>query len=61
MGKGGKAMVAGFNVPNRVQLKDASRARSTRSPSSASTGPISAAPTNWIFLKDTYLDIEDKK
>ena len=24
-------------------------------------GPISAAPTNWIFLGDTFLGIVDKK
>ena len=24
-------------------------------------GPISAAPSNWIFLANTYLDIEDKR
>ena len=61
VGKGGEAIVAGFNVPNRVQLKDARPGKVYQIAVFGINGPISAAPTNWIFLKDTYLDIEDKK
>jgi hypothetical protein len=61
VGKGGEAIVAGFNVPNRVELKDAQPGKVYQIAVFGINGPISAAPTNWIFLKDTYLDIVDKK
>jgi hypothetical protein len=61
VGKGGEAIVAGFNVPNRVELKDAQPGKIYQIAVFGINGPISAAPTNWIFLKDTYLDIVDKK
>jgi hypothetical protein len=61
VGKGGEAIVAGFNVPNRVELKDARPGRAYQIAVFGINGPISAAPSNWIFLKDTYLDIVDKK
>ena len=61
VGKGGEAIVAGFNVPNRVELKDAKPGKVYQIAVFGINGPISAAPTNWIFLKDTYLDIVDKK
>jgi hypothetical protein len=60
-GKTGEAVVAGFNVPNRVELKDAQPGKVYQIAVFGINGPISAAPSNWIFLKDTYLDIEDKK
>jgi gluconolactonase len=61
VGETGGAIVAGFNVPNRVELKDAQPGKVYQIAIFGINGPISAAPSNWIFLKDTYLDIEDKK
>jgi hypothetical protein len=61
VGKTGGAIVAGFNAPNRVELKDAQPGKVYQIAVFGINGPISAAPTNWIFLADTYLDIEDKK
>jgi len=61
VGKSGEAIVAGFNVPNRVELKDARPGKVYQIAIFGINGPISAAPSNWIFLKDTYLDLEDKQ
>ena len=61
VGKGGEAIVAGFNVPNRVELRNAQPGKVYQIAIFGINGPISAAPTNWIFLKDTYLDLVDKK
>jgi hypothetical protein len=60
-GKGGEAVVAGFNTPNRVELKDAQPGRVYQIAIFGINGPISAAPTNWIFLGNTFLEIVDKK
>jgi hypothetical protein len=60
-GKTGEDVVAGFNVPNRVELKDAQPGKVYQIAVFGINGPISAAPTNWIFLANTYLDIEAKK
>jgi hypothetical protein len=60
-GKGGEAVVAGFNTPNRVELKDPEPARVYQIAIFGINGPISAAPSNWIFLGDTFLEIVDKK
>jgi hypothetical protein len=59
-GKGGEAVVAGFNAPNRVELKDPQPGKVYQIAVFAINGPISAAPSNWLFLKNTSLDIEDK-
>src|SRR5262249_15520696 len=60
-GHGGGAIVGGFNVPNRVELKDAKPGKVYQIAIFAINGPISAAPTNWIFLRDTFLELVDKK
>ena len=60
-GKSGEAIVAGFNVPNRVELKDAQPGKVYQIAVFGINGPISAAPSNWIFLRDTFLDIVEKK
>ena len=60
-GKGGEAVVAGFNVPNRVELKDPKPGKVYQIAVFGINGPISAAPSNWIFLGDTFLEIVDKK
>ncbi len=59
-GKGGEAVVAGFNTANRVELKDATPGKVYQIAVFAINGPISAAPSNWLFLKNTALDIVDK-
>jgi hypothetical protein len=59
-GKGGEAVVAGFNAANRVELKDPQPGKVYQIAVFAINGPISAAPSNWLFLKDTALDIVDK-
>jgi hypothetical protein len=60
VGKSGGAIVAGFNVPNRVELKDPKPGKVYQIAVFGINGPISAAPGNWIFLKDTFLEIVDK-
>jgi gluconolactonase len=59
-GKGGEAVVAGFNTPNRVELKDATPGKVYQIAVFGINGPISAAPSNWIFLGDTFLEIVEK-
>ena len=59
-GKGGEAVVAGFNAPNRVELKDPEPGKVYSIAIFGMNGPISAAPSNWIFLHDTFLEIVDK-
>ena len=59
-GKGGEAIVAGFNAPNRVELKDPQPGKVYQIAVFAINGPISAAPSNWLFLKNTALEIVDK-
>jgi hypothetical protein len=59
-GKGGEAIVAGFNAPNRVELKDSQPGKVYQIAVFAINGPISAAPSNWLFLKNTALEIVDK-
>jgi hypothetical protein len=60
-GKVGEAIVAGFNAPNRVELKDPLPGKVYQIAVFAINGPISAAPSNWLFLKNTALEIVDKK
>jgi hypothetical protein len=60
-GKGSEAVVAGFNVPNRVELKDPKPGKVYQIAVFGINGPISAAPSNWIFLGDTFVEIVDKK
>ncbi len=60
-GKTGEAIVSGFNTPNRVELKDPQPGKVYQIAVFGINGPISASPSNWIFLGDTFLDIMDKK
>ena len=60
-GMTGGQVVAGFNTPNRVELKDAKAGRTYAIAVFGINGPISATPGNWIFLGDTFLEISDKK
>jgi len=59
-GKGGEAVVAGFNTPNRVELKDPEPGKVYQIAVFGINGPISAAPSNWIFLRNTFLEIVDR-
>lgn len=60
-GMTGGQVVAGFNTPNRVELKDAKPGRTYAIAIFGINGPISATPGNWIFLGDTYLELSPKK
>jgi hypothetical protein len=60
-GKGGEAVVAGFNAPNRVELKEPRPGKVYQIAVFGMNGPISAAPSNWIFLGDTFVEMVDKK
>ena len=57
----GGPIVAGFNAPNRVELKDAKAGKVYSIAVFGINGPISASPTNYIFLGPTYLEITEKK
>jgi gluconolactonase len=60
-GQTGGSVVAGFNVPNRVALVEPQAGKTYQIAVFGMNGPISAAPTNYIFLGDTYLEIGDPK
>ncbi len=59
VGQSGGSIVAGFNAPNRVELEDAEPGKSYQIAVFGINGPISAAPGNWIFLRDTFLEISE--
>ena len=59
-GDAGGPIVAGFNVPNRVELKNAHPGRVYQIAVFGINGPISDTPTNWIFLGPTFLELVDK-
>jgi hypothetical protein len=56
-GDSGGPIVAGFNVPNRVELRDAKPGKVYQIAVFGINGPISAAPGNRIFLGNTFLDL----
>ena len=60
-GDTGGPIVAGFNFPNRVELKDAKPGKVYQIAIFGINGPISDTPKNWIFLGPTFLDLVDKK
>ena len=60
VGQSGGSIVAGFNAPNRVELPEAQGGKTYQIAIFGINGPISAAPGNWIFLRDTFLQISDK-
>ena len=60
VGQSGGAIVAGFNAPNRVELPDAQAGKTYQIAIFGINGPIWAAHGNWIFLRDTFLQISDK-
>lgn len=60
VGQSGGTIVAGFNAPNRVELKDPKPGKTYQIAIFGINGPISAAPTNRIFLRETYLEITEE-
>ena len=60
-GQNGGPVVAGFNAPNRVELKDAKAGKTYSIAVFGINGPISKTPGNWIFLGDTFLEFADPK
>jgi hypothetical protein len=60
VGQFGGNVVAGFNAPNQVELADPQPGKTYSIAIFAINGPISVAPGNWLFLRDTYLEIAPK-
>ena len=60
-GQSGGAIVAGFNVPNRLELNDPAPGKVYSIAIFGINGPISDAPSNRIFLGNTFLEIRDKE
>ncbi len=58
VGQSGGAIVAGFNTPNRVELKDPKPGKVYQIAIFGINGPLSDAPGNWIFLGDTFVEME---
>lgn len=58
-GDSGGPVVAGFNKPNRLELKGAEPGRVFQLAIFAINGPVSAVPTNRIFLRETFLELVD--
>src|SRR5262249_54943646 len=54
-GQSGGSVVAGFNTPNRLELKDPAPGKVYSIAIFGINGPISDAPTNRIFLGSTFL------
>ncbi|MGE3822429.1 MAG: hypothetical protein AB7I30_23690, partial [Isosphaeraceae bacterium] len=58
-GDTGGPVVAGFNAPNRLELKDAQPGKVYQIAIFGINGPISAEPGNRIFLGPTFLELID--
>ena len=58
LGQSGGAVVAGFNAPNRVELMDARPGKVYQVAIFGMNGPISAMPSNAIFLREAVLEIQ---
>ena len=59
VGKSGEAIVSGFNTPNRLELKGAEPGKTIQIAVFGINGPISATPSNRIFLGPTFLELVD--
>lgn len=59
-GDTGGPIVAGFNTPNKVELKDPKPGKTYQIAIFGINGPISAEPNNYIFLGETVLNISDR-
>ncbi len=60
VGQVGGPIVAGFNVPNRVELKNVQPGQVVQIAVFGINGPISRAPGNKIFLGPTFLELSEK-
>ncbi len=60
-GQVGGNIVGGFNVPNRVVLKDPKPGKVYQVAVFGINGPISAHPENYIFLGPTFLELAEPK
>lgn len=59
-GQSGGSVVAGFNTPNRLELANPAPGKVYSIAIFGINGPISAAPTNRIFLGPTFLEVRDR-
>ena len=60
VGQYGGNVVAGFNAPNLVELPDPQPGKTYTIAVFAINGPISVSPANWLFLRDTRLEVWDR-
>ncbi|MFO0910959.1 MAG: hypothetical protein U0794_21910 [Isosphaeraceae bacterium] len=60
VGDTGGPIVAGFNAPNRLLLKNAEPGKVVSIAIFAINGPISALPGNRLFLRETFLELTDR-
>lgn len=60
VGDTGGPVVAGFNAPNRVELKGVKPGQVVQIAVFGINGPVSAAPGNRIFLRETFLELVDR-
>jgi hypothetical protein len=60
VGQYGGNVVAGFNAPNLVELTDPQPGKTYSIAVFAINGPISVSPGNWLFLRDTKLEVWDR-
>ena len=59
-GQRGGNVVAGFNAPNVVELKDPKPGKTYQIAIFGINGPISVSPINRIFLREAALEIVDR-
>lgn len=59
VGQYGGNVVAGFNAPNRVELPEPRPGKTYSIAVFAINGPISVSPGNWLFLRDTRLEVRE--
>ena len=59
-GQSGGTVVAGHNVPNRVELADPRPGKTYTIAVFGMNGPVSVGPNNYIFLGKTVLEIGDE-
>lgn len=59
VGRDNGNLVRGHNVPNCVELPDVEPGKSWSIAIFGINGPVSAAPGNWIFLTNTYLEVSE--
>ncbi len=57
VGQNGGSVVAGFNAVNRVELADPAPGKTYQIAIFGINGPISAAPGNWLFLRQAVLEL----